>query len=144
MTAVAAGVFRRTPLERSDQRVAWDRTDQAFFAAGACHILAWVCRDAYPDRPIGLTGLRFADDPQVWHVYATWAGWTFDHSGWHPEPRLLAANRAFESRPVEAVALADDLAEFCAAHHSRMPHQYWGDPLPRARAYLARHTPPWA
>ncbi|MFI7212775.1 hypothetical protein ACIBP4_22975 [Micromonospora maritima] len=144
MAAVAAGVFRRTPLERSDQRLAWDRTDQAFFAAGACHILAWVCRDAYPDRSIGLAGLRFTDDIQVWHVYATWAGWAFDHSGWHPRADLLAANRDFESRPLEAVALPADLAEFCAAHHSRMPHQYWGDPLPRARAYLTRHAPPWA
>jgi len=36
-----AGMFRRTPEERADQEVSWRRTDQAFFAAGACHILAW-------------------------------------------------------------------------------------------------------
>ncbi|PGH42200.1 hypothetical protein COO58_20955 [Micromonospora sp. WMMA1996] len=143
MAVTAAGVFRRTPLERSDQRVAWHRTDQAFFAAGACHILAWVCRDTYPDRAIGTTGLRFADDRQVFHVYATWAGWAFDHAGWNPEPDLLAVNRDFERRPVERVPLADDLAAFCAAHHHRMPHRYWRDPIPRARAYLDRYAPPW-
>ena len=33
-----AGVFRRTPAERADQELAWRRPDQAFFAAGACHI----------------------------------------------------------------------------------------------------------
>ncbi|MFE2612861.1 hypothetical protein ACFXA2_04510 [Micromonospora chalcea] len=41
MAVTAAGVFRRTPQERADQRLAWERADQPFFAAGACHILAW-------------------------------------------------------------------------------------------------------
>ncbi|MEU7715397.1 hypothetical protein ACGF5H_29575 [Micromonospora chalcea] len=85
MAVTAAGVFRRTPGERADQRLAWNRADQPFFAAGACHILAWVCRDTYPDRPIGLAGLRFAGQRQVVHVYATWADWAFDHAGWNPE-----------------------------------------------------------
>ncbi|WP_091607485.1 hypothetical protein [Micromonospora mirobrigensis] len=144
MVATAAGRFRRTPIERADQRVAWERSDQAFFAAGACHILAWTCRDSFPDRRIDLAGVRYVGDPQVFHVWAVRDGWAYDHSGWNPEPELLAANAAFEDRPLERVALGDDLAEFCAAHHSRLPHQYWGDPLPRARAYLSRHTPPWA
>ncbi|MBU8856443.1 MULTISPECIES: hypothetical protein [unclassified Micromonospora] len=59
MAVTAAGVFRRTPRERADQRLAWERADQPFFA-GACHILAWVCRATYPARPVGLAGLRFA------------------------------------------------------------------------------------
>ncbi|WP_349880933.1 hypothetical protein ABIH81_15570 [Micromonospora sp. HUAS YX12] len=143
MAVTAAGVFRRTPQERADQRLAWDRADQQFFAAGACHILAWVCRDTYPDRSIGLVGLRFAGQRQVFHVYATWAGWAFDHAGWNPEADLLAANREFERRPLDRIAITDDLATFCREHFSRMPHQYWGDPLPRARDYVKRHAPPW-
>ncbi|MGC4895306.1 hypothetical protein [Micromonospora sp. DT31] len=144
MAVTAAGVFRRTPAERADQRLAWDRADQPFFASGACHILAWVCRETYPTRPIGIGGLRFADRREVFHVYATWGGWAFDHAGWHPEALLLAANREFERRPLEQVTITDDLATFCRAHLSRMPHQYWGDPLPRARDYVTRHSPPWA
>ncbi|MEV4622240.1 hypothetical protein AB0J74_26450 [Asanoa sp. NPDC049573] len=66
----AAGEFRRTPLERSDQRVSWQRPDQA-------------------------------------------------------------------------VPITVGLAAFCAGHVHRMPHGYWDDPLPRARAYLRRRTPPW-
>ncbi|MGW5670742.1 hypothetical protein [Micromonospora sp. NPDC003776] len=144
MTATAAGAFRRTAIERSDQRIAWERTDQAFFAAGACHILAWVCRDSYPQRSIGIAGVRFADERQIFHVYAVWDGWAFDHSGWHPEPHLLAVNSDFEGRPLENISITEDLADFCEQHHSRMPHQYWQDPLPRARAYVERHRPPWA
>jgi hypothetical protein len=141
--ATAAGKYRRTPLERADQRVAWQRSDQAFFAAGACHILAWVCRESYPDRLIGIIGLRFAGEHQVFHVYATWNDWAFDHSGWSSESQLFTVNQDFEGRPLERVTITADLAAFCAEHHSRTPTQYWRDPLPRARDYLVRHPPPW-
>ncbi|MFG1891680.1 hypothetical protein ACGFIR_27885 [Micromonospora sp. NPDC049051] len=144
MAAEAAGTFRRTQIERSDQRIAWERTDQAFFAAGACHILAWVCRESYADRPIEIAAVRFAGERQVFHVYALWDGWAFDHSGWHPESQLLAVNTEFEGRPLEQVKITDSLAEFCEEHLSRMPNQYWLDPLPRARKYVSRYIPPWA
>ena len=92
-------MFRRTPIERFDQQVSWLRPEQAFFAAGACHILASVCRDAYPDRGITVAAMRLAGDLQVSHVYATWDGWAFDHSGWNFESELLEVNAAFEDRP---------------------------------------------
>jgi hypothetical protein len=139
----AAGKYRRTPLERADQRVSWERADQAFFAAGACHILAWVARESHPDRPIGITGLRFATGQQVFHVYATWNDWAFDHSGWNPESQLFTANQDFEDRPLVRVDIVTDLAGFCAEHQSRMPDQYRRDPRPRARGYLGRYSPPW-
>jgi len=141
--ATAAGRYRRTPLERADQRISWERSDQAFFAAGACHILAWVCREAHPGRSIGITGLRLVGEQQVFHVYATWRDWAFDHSGWNLESPLFEVNQDFESRPLERLKITADLATFCAKHISRMPHQYWQDPLPRAREYLARYAPPW-
>jgi hypothetical protein len=144
MPAKAAGVFRRTPIERSDQRVAWERTDEAFFAAGACHILAWACRGLYPDRTIGIAGVRFAGERQVFHAYATWYGWAFDHSGWNPEPQLLLVNTDFEGRPLERVDITVGLAEFCEVHSSRLPTQYWCYPFPRAHEYVRRYVPPWA
>jgi len=144
MTAEAAGAFRRTELERSDQRVSWERSDQAFFAAGACHVLAWVCRDTYGEQQIGIEALRCEGELQVFHTYATWDGWTFDHSGWNPEPQLFAINTAFEGVELERVPITVGLAEFCDEHHHRMPHEYWRNPAARARAFVARHQPPWA
>ncbi|GLY07853.1 hypothetical protein Acsp01_82320 [Actinoplanes sp. NBRC 101535] len=123
--------------------MAWERSDQAFFAAGACHILAWVCRAAYPERSIGITGIRAVGEHHVGHVYATWDDWAFDHSGWHRESQLFTANQDFEGRPLERITITSDLPTFCADHVHRMPHQYWRDPLPRAHEYLARHSPPW-
>jgi len=72
-----AGRFRRTARERADQRVSWERPDRAFFAAGACHILAWACRSAYPDAGIGLAGMRRPGETHVCHVYAVWREWTW-------------------------------------------------------------------
>ncbi|MEV6526573.1 hypothetical protein AB0M43_32040 [Longispora sp. NPDC051575] len=143
MTATASGAFRRTPIERSDQRVSWERTDQAFFASGACHILAWTCRDLYPDRPIGIAAARFVGERPLLHTYALWNDWAFDQSGWNPERQLLAVNAEFEGHPLERTLITSSLAEFCDRHTHRMPHQYWADPLPRARAYVSRHVPPW-
>lgn len=87
--------------------------------------------------------MRFAGERQVFHTYAIWEGWAFDHSGWHPEQELLAINAAFEAHPLERIAITTGLAEFCDEHYHRMPDQYWCDPLPRARQYLQRHMPPW-
>lgn len=143
VTAKAAGAFRRTPIERADQRVSWERDDQAFFGTGACHILAWACRESDPDRGIELGAVRSPGKAQVFHTFAVWNGWAFDHSGWNPEQELLAENAAFEGRALERVAVTTDLAEFCQEHWHRMPDQYWRDPRPRAREYVARHTPPW-
>ncbi|MEU4620379.1 hypothetical protein AB0G04_10440 [Actinoplanes sp. NPDC023801] len=143
MSVTAAGVFRRTPLERADQRVAWERGDQAFFAAGACHILAFTCRELHPGREIGLTAMTMAGDEHPFHVYATWEAWAFDASGWNLEQEVLTVNAAFENRRIERARITTGLAEFCAAHLHRMPDGYWQNPLPRARAYVRRFTPPW-
>ncbi|GIG61348.1 hypothetical protein Lfu02_57200 [Longispora fulva] len=140
---MAAGTFRRTPIERSDQLVSWERADQAFFASGACHILAWVCRDLHTDQPIEVASMRFAGERPLLHTYAVWGDWAFDHSGWNPERRLLAANADFEGRPLERVLITVGLDEFCARHHHRLPDQYWSDPRPRALEYAGRHVPPW-
>ncbi len=143
MPARAAGEFRRTPLERADQQVSWERSDQAFFAAGACHVLAWTCRALHPGRGIGIAALRLPGEPHAFHVYATWDRWAFDHAGWSSTDDLRAVNAAFEGRTPDCFPVDLDLAAFCEAHHSRMPHQYWRDPVPRARAYVERFTPPW-
>jgi hypothetical protein len=140
----ASGVFRRTAIERADQRVSWERTDQAFFSSGACHVLAWTCRDSYPEQEIALAALYLGDFEHPLHVYARWGTWVFDASGWNFESELLQVNSDFEGLPVRQVdTITSNLREFCEAHVHRQPHQYWADPTERARAYVARHAPPW-
>ncbi|MFF2554908.1 hypothetical protein ACFVUS_28160 [Nocardia sp. NPDC058058] len=139
---VPCAVFRRTPLERFDQHLAWYRHDQWFFAAGACHILAYVFLEQHPGR-FNVFGLwpHLAADPS--HVYASDGTWAFDHSGWTPLTELLEVSRAAEpdadyhSRPI-----AMDLDELCARHWHRSPAEFIQDPRPRARAYIAQFRPP--
>jgi hypothetical protein len=144
MAATAAGVFRRTAIEPADQRVSWQRSDQAFFAAGACHILAWACRECWRDRPIEIAAVRGVGERPLLHVFALWSGWALDHSGWNPEPQLLEVNAHFEGRQLECVKIRGGLATFCQRHDHRMPHQYCRDPRQRARDYVSRRSPPWA
>lgn len=143
MELQAASVYRRTQAERDDQQRSWQRPDRAFFAAGACHILAWTCRELYPDEPIGIAAVRAADEQQVFHTFATWNDWAFDHSGWHPAKDVVSVNQDFVGYPLVRVEITADLAEFCREHHHRMPHQYYADPWLRALDYVRRFEPPW-
>lgn len=108
MELQAAGLYRRTQAERDDQRLSWERTDRAFFAAGACHILA------------GVPYLRDLAD------------WAFDHCGWHRADDLVEVNEDFVGQPLVRLEITTDRAEFCHRHYHRMPHQYHRDPWPRA------------
>lgn len=143
MRPEAAGVYRRTQAERDDQRLSWIRSDRAFFASGACHILAWACREAYPGRAVGIAAMRFVGEPRPFHAYATWRDSGFDHSGWNAESDLLAVNEGYEGRQVERFEIRSDLADFCGDQHHRMPADYWEDPWDRARGYVQRFEPPW-
>lgn len=66
----AAGVYRRTQVQRDDQRSSWIRDDQAFFAAGACHVLAWTCHETYAKQDLRIVGLKFAGESIAFHVIA--------------------------------------------------------------------------
>jgi hypothetical protein len=137
---------KRTPAERADQLLSWQRNDKAFFASGACHILAWAfLRDE--DRADGFspTGLRPAGARYVQHVYVSDGTWAFDHDGWTREDELLtvtktAHEQANPGEAIEQVTLPRDLELYCAENYLRLPSQYAFDPLPRANAYLGRFS----
>jgi hypothetical protein len=134
--------YKRTPEERRDQLLSWNRPDQAFFAAGACHILAYAFLETYPDagfHPVGLWP-HTARDPA--HVYVTDNTWAFDHDGWTPQSELLAVTHAttpeanFTPRPIHT-----DLETFCENHYHRPRHLFAFDPWPRALHYLTQFPP---
>ena len=135
--------FRRTPAERADQLLSWNRDNVPFFAAGACHILAFAFLETYPQagfHPVGLWP-RGAANPS--HVYVTNETWAFDFDGWTPEAELLAVTRAaepdadYERRPV-----LTDLRTFCHSHDHRDRPHFAFDPWDRALRYLAQFPAP--
>ncbi|GAA4223831.1 hypothetical protein GCM10022254_01910 [Actinomadura meridiana] len=131
--------YKRTPEERRDQHLSWNRPDKAFFAAGACHILAYAFLETYPDagfHPVGLWP-RGARDPA--HIYVTNNTWAFDHDGWTPHPELLAATPNSEFTPAQ---IHINLETFCTRHNHRPRHLFAYDPWPRALHYLTKFPPP--
>lgn len=137
---IPAATFRRTAAERVDQVLAWNRTDKAFFAAGACHILAWTFIEQHPTFHIA--ALRQAGEEYASHVIATDGTWAFDHDGWTLESELLAVTAAYEpEKPWESLTITEDLATYCKSHNHRLPEFFAEDPRPRARAYIATFPP---
>jgi hypothetical protein len=143
-SVVPAATFKRTSLERSDQRVAWERSDEAFFAAGACHVLAYRCAAAHPAVPIGIRAMRRIDDGTVAHVVASWEGWLFGFNGWSLEPDLLEANEGFERIGLDLFPIEITIEDFCGQWYYRLPSQYHQDATYRADQYVRRFTAPFA
>jgi hypothetical protein len=125
--------FRRTPAERADQMLSWNRDDVRFFAAGACHIQAGF----------GTVGVWARGEAHPMHVYVTDGERAFDFDGWTPADELLAVTRAaepdagYEQRPIEA-----GLSAFCREHNHRDRPYYAFDPWERALRYIAQFPAP--
>lgn len=98
--------FRRTPEERKDQRLAWIRSDERFFASGACPILAFAFMETYPDAGYEIFALRSVGGENPWHVYVSDGSTAFCENNKHyrpeqfwadPRPRALAYLARFEA-----------------------------------------------
>ncbi|MCS0496316.1 hypothetical protein NVS89_14520 [Ancylobacter sp. MQZ15Z-1] len=131
--------IKRDPVRR------WALPDRIFFGHGACYILAGVYLAAPPlarfhaERIIPAEGLPGA------HVYVTDGRLAFDYHGYSLRTRLLAHHRRGWAARFEGwegtVEPADfPLLDTPALNARRMlgPDQYLHDPIPRARAFIAR------
>lgn len=131
-----SSVFRRTPAEREDQQLSWDRPDQAFFAAGACHVLAFEFVALNPSFRIA--ALKKEGDEHPSHVIATDGTWAFDHDGWTLEAEILAGTAASAPGPWALLPVTTDFDSFCAENRHRPIRYFHQDPRPRARTYIDR------
>lgn len=139
-------LFDRTTEEKRDMFKSWRRDDQAFFAAGACHILAELFvqlhmhegyRMIYIKPDVGFPGN---------HVYASDGIWAFDHNGWTREDELImVTEKAYEARypgwKYQRIVIEPSLTaleDFCKANNHRLPWQYAYLPWERARLYIDR------
>lgn len=135
--------FRRTPAERADQVLSWNRDDMRFFAAGACHILAFAFLELYPEAGFRAVGVWACGQAHPMHVYVTDGEWAFDFGGWTPVDELLAVTRAAEpdadyrQRPIET-----GLSAFCRQNDHRDRPYYAFDPWERALRYIAQFSAP--
>ena len=135
--------YMRTEAERRDQLLSWGRPDRAFFASGACHILAFRFSDRHADTSHRIILIHPINDLPGAHVYVQREGWAFDFIGWTPEHVALsetaAACRArWPGWDYEKVEVIDDLHTFCARWGHRPPAGFAFDVVERADRFVER------
>lgn len=141
--------FDRTAEEKRDIFQSWARDDQAFFAAGGCHILADLFCQLHRDEGFKLIHIKPAKGFGGTHVYASNGEWVFDHNGWTREDELLqTTERAYTERypgwsyeRIEIEYTMQALNNLCAATQLRMPYHYPELPWKRAYNYINRFDP---
>lgn len=136
-------LFDRTPEQRKDPFASWARDDQAFFAAGACHILAEMFRQLHHGEDYQIIFIKPRNNLPGNHVYVTNGTWAFDHNGWTRESELIAATeKAYTTRYPEwkydRIIITDNLETFCRQNNHRQPWQFAYLPWERAYNYIKR------
>lgn len=140
---VAAICHMRSDEERRDQALSWARPDPAFFASGACHVLAYRFLRRQRVGSFHIVLLQPHDGLPGTHVFATDGEWAFDFNGWVPEAALLAASvgacrERWPAWDVDRIDIdpAVGLEEFCRTWAHRPPDGFPGDVEERADRYL--------
>jgi hypothetical protein len=137
-------LFDRTPEEKRDMFKSWARSDQAFFAAGACHILANLFVQLHRDEGYEMVYIKPGEGYTGNHVYASNGEWAFDHNGWTKEKELLAlTEQAYTQKypgwHYQKITLEPSitaLEDFCKANNHRLPWQFAYLPWERAYKYI--------
>jgi|SRR5215469_11382651 len=143
----------RTPGSKRDLLKQWRLPDRVFFAAGACHILAYAFIELYPASGFRAFWIRPAPEHTGNHIVVMRDALLFDYHGYSQWDSFWAhtkgrANQWWPGWNAEVVPI-DTVALISHAHARayvglcmKEPGDYLIDPLPRARAYLQRFPAP--
>lgn len=145
--------IRRTPGAKQDQVKRWNLPDRVFFAAGACHILAYAFLERFPDCGARAFWTKPLDGSPTNHIIVMKENCAFDYHGYTKRDALMAhfrsrARRIWPEWHNELVELPPDVLISEAKSKTypglwlREPQQFLFDALPRARAYLDRFEHP--
>lgn len=136
-------IVLRDTYEKQHPEITWQRPDQEFFAAGACHILAGV----FLSRPKAAGFDPFAIVPgnagRGYHIFCSRRNVAFDAYGFQPGERLvheyserlgeIFPSWTYTIQPITLDLLSD---EFCLSTGHRLPSQFPGDVIERAERYV--------
>lgn len=144
---------RRTPDAKRDPIRQWALPDRVFFAAGACHLLAFAFLELYPDSGFEPRWIRPARGHTGNHIVLIRHTTVFDYHGYSEWSRYWAhtirrANQWWPGWSADVVPVR--MEALVSRHHAREhaglwmkePQEYLADPLPRARGYLQKFPAP--
>lgn len=134
---------------KADPKNRWQQPDRVFFGFGACHILAGVFLEVSPLDDFYGEWIRPSDGFTGNHMYVTNGVLAFDFHGYSFRQNLLAKYwRGHQNRHSAWAATIEkitfpllDTAELNKRKHLG-PDQFYDDPRPRARQFIARAKPP--
>lgn len=138
-------IYERTPEEYADPFLSWKRDDKAFFASGACHILADMFMQLHWGQGFTVVHIRPHKNMPGHHVYVTNGEWAFDFNGWTKESELLEEyEKAYAAKhpgwKYDKVVIKDDLETFCKNNNHRLPWQFPYLPWERAYKYIKQFS----
>lgn len=138
MAYTVGSKYDRTPEEYRDPFLAWKRDDKAFFAAGACHILAHMFLQLHNGEGYELIHIKPKQHNRGHHMYASNGTWAFDFNGWTHETELLAVYTAayrgkYDDWDYDRIVVTEGLPSY-ALKADHCPPEYFPY-LPWERAY---------
>jgi hypothetical protein len=132
----------------AELRADWERPDHVFFMWGACHVLAHVFLELYPQSGFQAFVIYPAEGLLGKHVFVCRDQLAFDARGYRPRQKLIAdfvqlqrtRSPGWEARLTE-IPPPVVTAAFCRRYRHLNFHEFFADPRDRARDYLARLAP---
>jgi len=132
----------------------WALPDRAFFACGACHILAYAFLERYGSPEMKALWLKPKPGLIGNHIFVATDVWVFDYHGYSRRDRFLAhafwrARDYLSNWDADLVELPRDVLVSEAKSRTweglwlAEPGQFLHDAMPRARAWLGRFPAPW-
>jgi hypothetical protein len=144
---------RRTSGAKRDPIKQWSLPDRIFFAAGACHMLAYAFLERYPDCGFSPVWIRPSPGHTGNHIVLLTDERVFDYHGFSTWPHYWAhtlrrANQLWPGWSADLVSIRPQAlvsrrhAQDYAGLWMKEPQEYLLDPLARARRYLQRFPAP--
>jgi hypothetical protein len=145
---------RRTAGAKRDPRIQWALPDRVFFAAGACHMLAYTFLERYPHSGFEAQWIRPAPGHTGNHIVVLREdGCVFDYHGFSNWARywthaVRRANQWWPGWSADIVRIRTDalISRRRAREYEGLwmkePQEFLFDPLARARRYLQKCPAP--
>jgi hypothetical protein len=137
--------YERTPEEYQDPFLAWKREDISFFAAGACHILAYMFLSLHNNDECELIHIKPVGHYRGNHMYVVIGEWAFDFNGWTLEKELLneyekAYKELYDEWKFKRVIVEEKFTDYILKNNHRPPEYFPYLPWERAYNYIKKFT----
>lgn len=138
---------------KQDPEKRWALPDEVFFAAGACHILAFAFLEKYPDLEFQAKWIKPLNGHRGNHIFVTNNELAFDYNGFttidnfientEGQMRSIFYNWNYELINLpKRVLVSEKESKTYDGLWLREPGQFLHDALPRAEKYLEKFNLP--